>query len=74
MSKIDKRVCDVCGDDIGASTHLRFRRWLLGGFYVRLADWGIVDHMGLSGWRKKHVDICESCWDDVVDEVSERVE
>ena len=74
MSKINHTECDVCDCKINKKRHIRFRRWLLGGFWLRMYDWGIVDMAPVDvGWRKKRVDICESCWSDVVTEVSNRI-
>jgi len=74
MTKVNHRKCDVCGDKIGNSNHLRLKRRLFQGFIVRLFDWGLTDIApGTTGWRKRRVDLCVSCWGEVTDEVQERV-
>jgi len=67
MTKIKKTVCDVCGEELGRTqTHLRVKRGFVEGLKVRLHSWGIVDLSPVtSGWRKRRVDICEPCWDNL---------
>jgi len=75
MTRVDRLECDVCGREIGHDDHLRLRRWLLGGFYARLYNWGITDYSPVStGWRKARVDICEECWGNIQTVVAEHVD
>lgn len=67
--------CDICETEVGHMNHLRIRRWLLGGFWVRLYEWGMTSLGPVSeGWRKGRVDICEDCFDELRLEIGGRVE
>lgn len=74
MTEIDERRCDVCGDVIGTSIHIRLQRTLFTRIKVRLYRWGVVDINPVDdGWIPSRVDVCGDCWEDVIDDVSDRV-
>lgn len=73
MTKVQKRRCDACSNVIGKETHLRLKRFIWDGIRVRLYDWGIVDTAPVdTGWRNRRIDICQECWDEVLDEITTR--
>lgn len=74
MTRINERRCDVCDDRINDSRHVRIKRALTRPVKMRLYRWGIVDMAPVaSDWVPVRVDVCGDCWDDVLEEVSDRV-
>lgn len=67
--------CDVCGEDIEKSERrLQLRRNLLGRLVVRAYYWytGVSRFDPDDGWTRARFDVCESCRDEIVEEVRER--
>ena len=73
MTRIDERRCDVCGDRINDRFHARLKRSLTRRVKIRLYRFGITSLDGGSGWIPHRADVCEGCWNDVLEELSDRL-
>lgn len=75
MSKQNYLECDVCNERIertGLLVNLKARRgaWLK----LQVYKWfGGYASMADDRWVGKRTDICEDCWEEVLDEVRDRV-
>lgn len=69
--KVDAYKCDVCGDEITRSEMwAKFKRkWRMRAYKWAICNLAPVD----AGWVQSRIDLCESCWRDVLEEVKERV-
>lgn len=71
MTKRKGYTCDICDEKI--PNHGWWATFKRSTIRLKLRKWGIISAFE-SGWRRRRIDVCNDCWEELLEEVKSRVQ